>query len=341
MWDSGSENAGYRCVHLAGSGSFDQDPARNVPRMTRMEQKVSFESSGIILRGTLHRTGMDSASNPAIVLCHGFGGNSDGAGHPELARTLQRAGYVVLRFDFRGCGSSDGTPGRIICMEEVDDLRNAITFLISQDGVDAGRIGVIGASLGGSVALHAAAIDLRIRACAANGAIGNGERRFRYQYPDDEKWLRFRKRLEEAKLHQRRTGLPIFIHRYDIVEIPERWRAGMPAGAIMDFSAETAISMLEFEPEAVVAQIAPRPLLLVHPLGDAVVPKSESENIAAAAGDPCELHLIETANHFASADPGLQKITVDWLRRHLPPIVPGDAGGEVRSAQRRSEGGET
>ena len=92
----------------------------------------------------------------------------------------------------------------------------------------------------------------------------------------------------------------------------------------MDFPAETAISMLEFSPETVVRQISPRPLLLVHPRGDDVVPASESEHLAAAAGEPCELHLIDINDHFASGDPGLQKITLDWLARHLPaPLAAG------------------
>ena len=283
-----------------------------------MEQPVSFGSAGITLRGTLHRPGGVQGRRPAIVQCHGFGGSSSGAGHPQLARALERAGYVVLRFDFRGCGSSDGERGRIVCMEHVEDARDAISFVQAQAGVDPDRIGLIGASLGGSVVIHVAATDERVSVCAANGAIGNGERRFRFQYPDDAEWQRFLARLQEARRFREETGRSVMISRFDIVFIPERSRAGLPPGASMEFPAETAISMLEFDPQAVVAKIAPRPLLLIHPRGDEVVPKSESEHLAAAAGEPCELHVIETTDHFGSADPLLQKITLDWLARYLP-----------------------
>jgi len=283
-----------------------------------MESSISFESAGLTLRGTLHAPPASAPLRPGLILCHGFGGSSSGAGHPELARTLEQAGYAALRFDFRGCGASDGERGSILCAEEVDDARAAITFLQAQQGVDESKIGLIGASLGGTVALYAASLDERVRVCAANGAIGNGERRFRFQYRDGASWKKFLDRLEEARRVRRQTGKPTMIDRFDIVAIPENRRGGMPPGAIMEFTAETAISMLELAPERVVHKISPRPLLFVHPRGDDVVPATESEHLAAAAGEPCELHLIEISDHFASGDPTLQKITLDWLARYLP-----------------------
>jgi len=109
------------------------------------------------------------------------------------------------------------------------------------------------------------------------------------------------------------------LHRFDIVNIPERLRAGMPARSVMEFPAETAISILEFRPDDFVRRISPKPLLLVHPKADDVLPKSESEYLASLAGEPCELHITESNDHFASGDPVLHKITLDWLFRYLPP----------------------
>ena len=283
-----------------------------------MEQKISFASAGNTLRGTLHIPEGVGRTRPALIQCHGFGGSSSGAGHPELARALQRAGYIVLRFDFRGCGESDGQRGDVICLEEVEDLRRAIDFLGAQPGVDENHIGVIGASLGGAVVLYVTATDPRVQVCAANGAVANGERRFRFQYPDGAQWQSFLDRLDEAKRYRQQTGKSRMLNRFEIVYIPEHSRKGLPPGAIMEFTAETAMSMIEFNPERLVRRIAPRPLLLIHPRGDEVVPKSESEKLAAAAGQPCELHIIDTTDHFGSGDPKLQKITLDWLARYLP-----------------------
>jgi pimeloyl-ACP methyl ester carboxylesterase len=245
------------------------------------------------------------------VLCHGFGGSCRGAGHPELAKALEQAGYAVLRFDFRGCGRSEGKCGDVIVDEEIADLRHAIDFLQTQPSVDPARIGVIGASLGGSVAIEVAASDVRVRVCVANGSVGNGERRYRAQYKDEAAWRAFLKRLDEAK--RAKTTL----NRFEIVYIPESDRAGLPPGAIMDFTAATAQSMLDSCPERVVARIAPRPLLLVHPRGDRVVPYQESEALAKAAGKNAELHIIEGSAHFGSGSAEIAALVLDFLKRHL------------------------
>jgi alpha-beta hydrolase superfamily lysophospholipase len=255
-----------------------------------MEHPIRFVSDGITLRGILHLPDGAKEPRPALILCHGFGGSCRGAGHPELARTLEAVGYVTLRFDFRGCGQSDGAKGSVICLDEVADLRHAIDFLEKQPSVAQERIGVIGASLGGSVAIHVTAMDARVKLCAANGAIGNGERRFRFQYRDPAEWEIFLAKLEEAKRIKAATGRPLILDRFEIVHIPEHNRAGLPPGAVMEFTAETALSMLDFSPVVVVGEIAPRPLLLIHPREDAVVPSSESEALAKAAGATCELH---------------------------------------------------
>ena len=276
-----------------------------------MEQTISFASDGLTLKGFLHVTD-GTGKRPGLVLCHGFGGSCRGAGHPELAKALEQAGYVVLRFDFRGCGQSEGRRGDVIVDEEIADLRHALDFLATQPGVDAARIGVIGASLGGSVAIEVAASDARVKVCVANGSIGNGERRYRAQYRDDAAWQAFLKRLDAAK----RNNTPL--SRFDIVHIPERDRAGLPPGAIMEFTAATAQSLLDLCPERVVGKIAPRPLLLIHPRGDGVVPYGESEALAKAAGANAELHIIEGSAHFGSGSAEIARLVLDFLRRHLP-----------------------
>jgi uncharacterized protein len=151
-----------------------------------------------------------------------------------------------------------------------------------------------------------------VKVCVANGSIGNGERRYRAQYRDDAAWQAFLKRLDSAK----RNNMPL--NRFDIVHIPEHDRAGLPPGAIMEFTAATAQSLLDSCPERVVGKIAPRPLLLVHPRGDGVVPFGESEALAKAAGANAELHIIEGSAHFGSGSAEIARLVLDFLRRHLP-----------------------
>ena len=276
-----------------------------------MEDAIGFTSDGLALKGFLHQPD-GAGKRPGLVLCHGFGGSCRGAGHPELAKALEQAGYAALRFDFRGCGQSEGRRGDVIVDEEIADLTHAIDFVATQPRVDGSRIGVIGASLGGSVAIEVAARDVRVKLCIANGSVGNGERRYRAQYKDEASWQAFRKRLDEAK----RAGTTL--NRFEIVHIPEHDRAGLPPGALMQFTAATAQSLLDSCPERVVGQLAPRPLLLVHPRGDGVVPCGESEALAKAAGANAELHIIDASAHFGSGSAEIAGLVLDFLKRHLP-----------------------
>ena len=105
-----------------------------------MEEKAIFTSDGLKLQAVLHRP-QGPGSRPAFMVLHGFGGNKDGGGTIASCRLLEKLGYAALRFDFRGCGESEGPRGRTICLEQVADVRNALTWLATQPGIDPARIG--------------------------------------------------------------------------------------------------------------------------------------------------------------------------------------------------------
>ena len=137
---------------------------------------------------------------------------------------LSELGYVTLRFDMRGCGDSEGEFGRVICLEQVEDTRNALTFLAQHPAVDPERIAVIGSSFGGAVAVYAGGVDERVAAVISNGGWGDGERKFRGQHKSPEEWARFTKMLEEGREHRAKTGKSLMVPRYDIVPIPPHLR---------------------------------------------------------------------------------------------------------------------
>src|SRR5262245_27200715 len=132
-----------------------------------MEEKVTFLSSGLKLAGVLHIPDGHAAGAPlpAFLVLHGFGSNKDSGGSTASARLLTGFGYAALRFDMRGCGESDGTRGRVICLEQVEDTRQALSFLAGRSEIDGQRIAVIGASFGAAVAVYTAGVDRRVAAC--------------------------------------------------------------------------------------------------------------------------------------------------------------------------------
>jgi hypothetical protein len=287
-----------------------------------MQEKVIFQSDGLKLAGIVD-TPPDfkhGERRPTFIVLHGFGGNKDGQGQIVVAKQFNQWGYVTLRVDFRGCGESEGEPGRIICLDQVADTCNAISYMAARSEVDPQRIALVGSSFGAAVAVFTGGADQRVAAVISCGGWGDGERKFRGQHPTPEAWSKFTNILEEGKRHRERTGKSLMVPRYDIVPIPERLRRNMSAGSIMEFPAETAQSMNDFRADDQVGNISPRPLLLLHSANDSVTPTYESIEMFKRAKQPAELHLLSDVDHFTfnEENPRLTRIVADWLERYFP-----------------------
>jgi len=287
-----------------------------------METKVAFESDGLKLSGIVHTPSdlRHGERRPAFLVLHGFGGNKGGEGTITMANKLAHWGYVALRFDFRGCGNSQGERGWILCLDQVADTSNALSYMASRSDVDPHRIALIGSSFGAAVALFTGGKDKRVAAVISSGGWGDGERKFRRQHPTPESWSRFTNMLEEGRRHRAQTGQSLMVPRFDIVPIPERLRSGMSQGSIMEFPAETAQSMYDFRADDEVGNIAPRPLLLLHSANDSVTPTQESIELFQRAKHPTELHLFSEVDHFMFGEENarVMHLVLDWLGRYVP-----------------------
>jgi pimeloyl-ACP methyl ester carboxylesterase len=283
---------------------------------------VTFPSAGLRLSGVVRvPEGMKSGERrAAFLVLHGFGSNKNSPTMLGPSKVLGDLGYVTLRFDMRGCGDSEGERGRVICLEQVEDTRNALAFLAQHPEVDGKRIGVIGSSFGGAVAVYAGGIDNRVAAVISNGGWGDGERKFRGQHKSPDEWARFTQMLEEGCEHRARTGRSLMVPRYDIVPIPPHLRANLSKNSIEMFPAETAQSMFDFRADDVVGKIAPRPLLLIHAANDSVTPTEQSVELFKHAGQPSELHLFSDADHFLFGENNTRVWGVlrDWLQKYFP-----------------------
>ena len=111
---------------------------------------TEWKNGGAVLRGSLHLTRAKGA--PWFIFCHGFTGQRLGPGYffVRLARDLAAAGFSSLRFDFSGCGESEGLFRDMTIDTMNSDLLSAVRLV--RRSYAPSRIILIGHSLGGMVA---------------------------------------------------------------------------------------------------------------------------------------------------------------------------------------------
>lgn len=125
-------------------------------------ETVSLTSSdGIVLSGWY----IPSQNGAAVILLHGYG-----ASRMEMlprAEILARHGFGVLLYDERAHGESGGQL-RAFGWQDVPDVMAALDYLETRPDLDGGRSGILGFSVGGQIALRAAAETQRIQAVVAD-----------------------------------------------------------------------------------------------------------------------------------------------------------------------------
>ncbi len=140
---------------------------------------VEFQSGNETLRGRLHMPRTD-AKTPGILILPGFADTAGGMHdmHAHLAKALQRSGFTVLRFDYRGLGESDGDFREFTVQFALEDAWNALALLRRRPEVNAEVIGVSGFSLGGALAAQLASRLPEIRAMCLWAPVAFPERVF-------------------------------------------------------------------------------------------------------------------------------------------------------------------
>ena len=121
---------------------------------TYIAETVSIEANGRTIPAIVTLPAGEGPF-PAVVLNHGHGGNKDeGTGFGGIAEALAEAGIASIRMDFPGCGDSTEPFTENTLSNMIADSNAAKDYLVANYPVDADKLGILGYSMGGRIALE-------------------------------------------------------------------------------------------------------------------------------------------------------------------------------------------
>ncbi|MFN0072009.1 MAG: alpha/beta hydrolase [Chloroflexota bacterium] len=274
---------GLAYMAISGSSRITR-PRRSLPEATPDHIGFNWEPIGIqSADGTELSAWLipNSATSAAIIVLHGFGGNKGTM--LNIVQTLA-PGFNVLALDVRGHGESGGTWTSVGHYERYDAIAAAQELRLRGFG----PIGVLGISMGAAISILAAAESPLIRAVVADSS--------------------FAVLRHAVRGNARLLGYPSLM-----AELAAYTACSAVAARLRH--ARTAS-----DPIAAIAHIAPRPTLLIHCDGDAMIPVTDAQALYAASGDPCELWIIPEMAHaesYAGATDEYRARVTRFFRRHL------------------------
>jgi fermentation-respiration switch protein FrsA (DUF1100 family) len=287
---------------------------KTFPKSEKVEhRKVTFKNRyGIILSADLYQPKNRNGKLAAIAVSGPFGAVKEQSSG-LYAQTMAERGFVTLAFDPSYTGESGGEPRHVASPDiNTEDFSAAGDFLGLQPSVDRERVGIIGICGWGGMALNAAAVDKRIKAVATS-TMYDMSRVMSKGYNDrmtKEERTKLLEQLSQQRWRDAENGKPELGPIYNelkgrepqfMVEYagyykkPERGFHPRAINSNGSWTVTNPLSFMNMPLLSYIAEISPRPLLLIH--GEKAHSRYFSETAYKAAAEPKELIIIEGANH--------------------------------------------
>jgi fermentation-respiration switch protein FrsA (DUF1100 family) len=287
---------------------------KTFPKSEMVEhRKVTFKNRyGITLSADVYQPKNRNGKLAAIAVSGPFGAVKEQSSG-LYAQTMAERGFVTLAFDPSYTGESGGEPRHVASPDiNTEDFSAAVDFLGLQPSVDRNRIAIIGICGWGGMALNAAVVDQRIKAVATstmydmsrvmskgyNDKMTKEERTKSLEQLSQQRW----KDAENGKpefgpiYNELKGGEPQFMVEYaDYYKKRERGFHPRAINSNGSWTVTNPLSFMNLPLLTYVAEISPRPVLLIH--GEKAHSRYFSETAYQAATEPKELVIIKGANH--------------------------------------------
>lgn len=300
-------------------------------------REVSFRSEGSRLDALLYLPGGEGPF-PVVVMAGGWCYVKELV-QPSYAQCFRRAGLAALIFDYRCLGTSEGSPRQHLDpADQIEDYRNAISYVENLEMVDASRIGIWGISYSGGHVLIGAAIDPRVRCVASVVPVVDGLETMRRAHGT----MGFR-RLTDAVLASRRKRFETGEHDYMLHSSvrPDQELCTWPfpgSPPLFQMLKETqapnyenrntvasAEKLLEYSASTYSERIVNTPVLMVLAEGDDFTMWDLEMSVYNRIPSPTKKCVVISGagHHDLYRDPDqLNRAAVvcrDWFLEHLPP----------------------
>lgn len=256
--------------------------------------EFSITSGGELLGGVVSRPDgrVPASGMPTVLLVHGLANDRDESGQfPFISRRLVNEGVCVARVDLRGDRRSRDPGRQLPATQWPHDVLAALAWVRAQPEIDADRLVLIGASMGGAVGVTVAAVEHRLRGVVTLGSPADGLRWLKdlwCRVRGELAWSAFIASVEDDRVARALGNAPKSIALVgDFLPFDGRERAVAEVmlrdnpGMLDVMALEVADDLRLLSPELFAPRVSV-PALVVHGTEDNLVSSGESQRLANA-----------------------------------------------------------
>jgi uncharacterized protein len=301
------------------------------------QREVTFRSGGETIHGDLLLPDGEGPF-PVVVMAGGWCYVKE-LRQPQYAADFVRRGFAALIFDYRRMGASEGRPRQHIDpWDQIEDYKNAITFVEGQPEIDPTRIGIWGISYSGGHVLIVGAIDPRVKAVVSNVPVIDGYQTMWRMHGTD-RFRKLKQFVAEDRAKRTETGEHGYMAMSGVPANPDDSFSVWPDNDVLAVfnelkatqaprhehrnTVESLEKLMEYNAAPYAPRLLDKPVMMIVADDDDItmwdqeiaafdaIPSSRKELVVLPATDHMTLYSDVTALDYAARAAG------SWFDRHL------------------------